>query len=227
MDSNVSGGIMKKIGIAELQKVMSTVPPGNVADTAGVEEALASCWEDLDRHDGGMAGYKLIGRMEEVKWNSPILSFVIERHGGTVKGSGYAELQSWAVDLEKGLATLVDDYGRRWLGGSRNSPLKVGPIAAEIAELIKTGRQDPRLKWKSPDEVHILIGEVIPDNCPNQTLVGRRRRFKKALHESLREHRWELNTGTNTVKRVHLPTAKVRREGAYEGVQEEESLQFA
>src|SRR5208337_342282 len=49
-----------------------------------------------------------------------------------------------AVDLEKGLATLVDDYGRRWLGGSRNSPLKVGPIAAEIAELIKTGRQDPR-----------------------------------------------------------------------------------
>jgi hypothetical protein len=218
---------MEKIGIAELQKVMSTMPPGDVADPAGIDEMLASCWEGLNRHDGGMAGYKLIGRMEEVKWNPPILRFVIERHGGTVMGSGYAKLQSWAVDLEKELATLVDDYGRRWLGGSRNTPLKVGPIAAEIAELIKTGKQDPRLKWKSTDEARISISKVIPDNCPNQTLVGRRRRFKKALQESLREHGWELFPGANTVKRVCQPTAKSRRENVNEGIQAEASLEFA
>jgi hypothetical protein len=194
---------MEQIGLAELRKLMSTVPCGDVADTADIEELLASCWQELNRHDGGMAGYKLMGRMEEVKWNPPMLSFAIERHGGTVMGSGYAELQSWTVDLESGCATLADHPRKRWLGGPRNSPLKVGPIAAEIAELIKTGKQDPRLKWKSSDEAQIKIGLVIPDDCPNQTLVGRRKRFKGALQESLREHGWELFTGTNTVKRNH------------------------
>jgi hypothetical protein len=193
---------MENTGLVELQKLMSAVPCGDIADTADIEKLLASCWEELDRDDGGMEGYKLKGRMEDVKWNPPILSFVIERHGGTVNGSGYAELQSWTVDTEARRATLTDRPRNRWLGGPRNSPLKVGPIAAEIAELIKTKKQDSRLKWKSADEAKIIIGEVIPDDCPNQTLVGRRMRFKKALQESLREHGWELFTGTNTAKRI-------------------------
>ena len=176
---------------------------GEIAETTRVEELLAACWNELQGDDGGMAGFKLKGRMEEVKWDPPILGFTIERHGGTVMGSGYAELQSWIVDLERGTATLKNDRRKRWLGGPRNSPLKVGPLAAEIAELIKGGKQDPRLRWKSPDEVRVLIGEVIPDDCPNQTLVGRRMRFKRALQESLLE--WELFTGTNTLKRIADP----------------------
>jgi hypothetical protein len=192
--------------VTELQRVMSTTQPGDIADTTRIEELLASCWNELQGGDGGMAGFKRNGRVEDVKWNPPILGFTIERHGGTVMGSGYAELQSWIVDLESGTATLENDRRKRWLGGPRNSPLKVGPLAAEIAELIKGGKQDPRLKWKSPDEVRVLIGEVIPDDCPNQTLVGRRMRFKRALQESLRENGWELFTGTNTVKRIADPT---------------------
>jgi hypothetical protein len=181
---------MAQKGFAELQNLMSTVPPGNVANTADVEELLASCWELFEGDDGGLAGYKLKGRMEEVKWNPPILSFVIERHGGTVLGSGYAELQSWTVDINAGRATLADHHRQRWLHGPRNSPLKVGPIAAEITELIKNRKADPRLKWKSSDEARVQIGEVIPNDCPKQTLVGKRRRFKKALQESLQPHGW-------------------------------------
>jgi hypothetical protein len=193
---------MENGDLAALQKLMGAIPPGEIVDAANVEDLLASCWEQLERHDGGMQGYKLRGRMEEVKWNPPILSFVIERHGGTVNGSGYAELQSWAVDINAGRATLADRPRKRWLGGPRNSPLKVGPIAAEITELIKRGKPDTRLKWKSADEVRILIGEVIPADCPSQTLVGRRMRFKRALQEALREDGWELTTYTNTARKI-------------------------
>jgi hypothetical protein len=37
-----------------------------------------------------MTGQKLLGRMEEVVWEPPILSFTVERHGGTVQGSSRA-----------------------------------------------------------------------------------------------------------------------------------------
>lgn len=191
---------MEDSSLAVLQKYMSTIPPGDIVDTARIEDLLAAAWDQLQGDCGGMQGYKLRGRMEDVQWSPPILSFVIERHGGTVLGSGYAELQSWAVDVNSGRATLDDRPRKRWVGGPRNSPLKVAPIAAEIAELIKSGKSDPRLKWKSADEVRILIGEVIPADCPNQTLVGRRMRFKKALQEAL--DGWELTTYTNTAKRV-------------------------
>ena len=52
-----------------------------------------------------MAGHKLIGRMENVEWHPPILTFLIERHGGTVLGSARAELQRWTVDLDRRTAT--------------------------------------------------------------------------------------------------------------------------
>jgi hypothetical protein len=42
-----------------------------------------------------------------------------------------AELQSWSVDVESGRATLVNDHRdqKRWLGGPRNTPVKVGAFA--------------------------------------------------------------------------------------------------
>ena len=88
-----------------------------------------------------MAGYKVIGRMEDVKWDPPRLRFSIERHGGTVMGSGYTELQSWIVDFERGSRTLENDWRRRWVGGQRNSPLNVGPLAAKIAASAFAGRR--------------------------------------------------------------------------------------
>ncbi len=196
---------MTKIeSLIELRQLISTLPPGDMTEEtriARIEELLAACWDELPGEDGGMPGYKVVGRMEDVKWEPPRLSFSIERHGGTVMGSGYAELQSWIVDLERGSKTLENDWRRRWVGGSRNGPLKVGPIAAEIADLVKSGKQDRRLKWKSPDEVRILIGEVIADDCPNQTLAGRRRRFKTLLKEALCQEQWVF-TGTNTLKKT-------------------------
>lgn len=50
----------------------ASLPTGPVADVAAVERLLAACWDDLVGNDGGMAGYKLMKRMEAVAWNPQV-----------------------------------------------------------------------------------------------------------------------------------------------------------
>jgi hypothetical protein len=179
----------------KLRTHLCELPAGHVTDVAPVEGLLASCWHELvGGESGGMEGYKVRGRMEDVTWDPPKLSFAIARHGGAAMGSVYAEIQSWEVDVDRGTAS-GGVTGRRQVE-PRNPPLHVGPIAQEIADLIIQGKQDPRLKWKSPNKVRVLVGKVIPADCPQQTLAGRRKRFWDALSAQLNDAGWERRAGS-------------------------------
>src|SRR5262249_18422811 len=52
-----------------------------ISDKTRLEHYLAECWEELEANDSSLAGYKLLGRMEDVSWTPPRLTFTIERHG--------------------------------------------------------------------------------------------------------------------------------------------------
>jgi hypothetical protein len=68
-----------------LYELLANVPPGPVAGDLGLDRALAGCWDGFRGSDeGGMESYKLLRRMENVWWRPPILTFTIERHGGTL-----------------------------------------------------------------------------------------------------------------------------------------------
>jgi hypothetical protein len=65
---------------------------------------LGAAWPYLTgADDHAMRSFKL-SRIEGPSWESPILRFVIERHGGTVPGSKRAELQAWEVNLDAATA---------------------------------------------------------------------------------------------------------------------------
>jgi hypothetical protein len=83
-------------GVDRLRIYLATLPPGPISDPAALERLLAACWDEFTGDYGGMEGYKLLGRMEDVTWGPPVLSFSVERHGGTVMGSSRAELQGWS-----------------------------------------------------------------------------------------------------------------------------------
>jgi hypothetical protein len=77
-----------------LREFLDSIESGPVADTSLLEGLLANCWDDLSQSSAaGMEAYELHHRMEHVRWQPPILFFVIERHGGTVLGSTRAELR--------------------------------------------------------------------------------------------------------------------------------------
>jgi hypothetical protein len=180
------------MSLQDLKLYLMSHQPGPLENDGLIEDLLAQIWHELDGGaDGGMEGYKLKGRMEQIIWDPPVLMFQIERHGGTIYGSVYAELQQWAVDCEKGVASYDEINSKRRLVGKKSAPLKVEPIAKEIAEAIKNRLTDPRLKWLSPNETKILISEVISASGPKQTIEGRRKRFYSALKHELGGSGWK------------------------------------
>lgn len=138
-------------------------------------------------HDGGMKWEKLY-RMESPAWEPPFLRFDIERHGGTVKGSIYADVQRWSINVE----TWKKDFAvvkRRQLF-AKDARLDTKKLAGEIAELILSGSPDGcRLKWDGPNKFTIEIGEVIPASN-QQTTSSRRKRFISQITPLLTEHGW-------------------------------------
>ena len=97
-----------------LQELLAALPPGPIPEDIKLDKALAACWDGFrGSDDGGMKDDKLLGRMENVQWQPPILTFTIERHGGTVNGSTRAELQHWELNLDDQTACIVNEGHRQ------------------------------------------------------------------------------------------------------------------
>jgi len=180
--------------LAELRKLLEATSPGPVDEASPVESLLVSCWECFRGNtETSMTAGKLLARIENLKWEPPCLEFEFERHGGTVKGSSRAELHSWSVDINARTATVT--LGRFRQLCPKNPPLYVKPIAAELAQIIIEGRDDPRVKWSDDGTVLVKIGKIVPDNAPQQTVTGRRERFRAALADALGQEGWSQVPG--------------------------------
>jgi hypothetical protein len=174
-----------------LRKLLAGLQPGPIADASEVEHRLAACWDDLrGDYDGGMKGYKLLRRMEEVVWRSPVLTFVIERHGGTVNGSTRAELQHWCVNIEEETATL-SRIGRRQLYemAPRIGKKQMRALAEEIAEHLIGGVQDERIVRKKDGSARVVMTRVFPGDF-NRTRSDRSKRLRGELAEVMGRHGW-------------------------------------
>lgn len=164
--------------------------PGPISDESAIEKLLKSAWDELEGSDDqSTTASKLCGRVEELSLAPPILTFIIERHGGTVHGSSRANLHQWTVDVEHGTAKCNPKFSYRQI--RKTAPrLNVEPIAQEIAELILKEEDDSRLTWDSDKQtVRVEVGQVI-GGTNDQTITNRRKRFRKALESILAKHGW-------------------------------------
>ena len=177
--------------MVDFKSFMTRVEPGTVSDEAQVariQSFLMAHWGEFGGSDReSMEAHKL-ARMEQVRWDPPILGFVIERHGGTVMDSTRAELQSWAVDLERSEARV--GYGGYRELYPRQRPVtrrKMTELVSEIVDLVEKQREDDRVHYYEDGSVHVLISNVIADEGPKETVRGRRKRFRKILEELFAE----------------------------------------
>ena len=99
--------------LGALRAWLREVPPGPVAGASRDEllGRLAACWDLFDGSGKAAMGAHKLHRAEDVTWDPPRLTFMVERHGAAARGSIYAEAQGWAVDLEEATAEVSDRYG--------------------------------------------------------------------------------------------------------------------
>ncbi|MFK2893752.1 hypothetical protein [Dyella flagellata] len=177
--------------IAKLRNYLNTLASGLIDNEHKDETTsiLADCWTSLDGGDAeGMHADKLSGRVEDMTWESPLLSFKIERHGRTVNGSSRADVHQWVIDVDRGTASCFV-VGHRQL--TPNSPrLDVKSLARGVAALILEEKHDPKLTWLDARSVKVNLNEVIPKVGPAQTIEDRRRRFRIELGHVLESGGW-------------------------------------
>lgn len=176
--------------LRELRALLERLPPGKVPIDfeARVKELLAEVWSEFAGAEETKMEPHKVWRAENLQWDPPVLSFIVERHGGLVMGSTRAELQKWNVDFEKMQATYDPEGGYRQIF-PRSPRWKAEPVAEEIAKLIQERREDPRLQWLKNGKVRILTSKIVPGGY-KQTLQDRKKRFFKALDEKLSPFGW-------------------------------------
>ena len=192
--------------LTALRNLLRGVSPGASLETERLEGLLVACWHQFtDADSEGMRAAKLIGRIENVCWEPPILSFEIERHGAVVLGSVYAEVQSWSVDLEE-LTASCAAVSRR-LVGKQAARLQLEPFVDRVANALKGGTNDECLKWINESRVRILVGRIIPSAGPKETVEARRKRLRKAIEAALAPLGWQKVSGTSphTYERTTSP----------------------
>jgi hypothetical protein len=171
-------------------------------ERSNIEDALIEAWDELrGTNAGGMTAEKLVGRIENLQWQPPRLSFDIERHGGTMLGSVYADIQHWSIDVEFGSADFSASRRRQLY--PKDAPLNAKALAEEIAQIIISGGTDRRLKWDGDSKVILRIGEIIPPTN-RQTTSGRRKRFIQHLVKILRPGGWNIDIAARPTRYIFL-----------------------
>ena len=189
--------------IEKLQKYLAVFPPGPILDTSDLAWLLADAWSELGGEGSGVDGRMLFGRMEDVAWHPPLLTFTIEQCGSRFFGSATVTVQDFTVDLANGTVSCTKTRTRQ----CQFIPprLAVSPIADEITFLIVNGKKDQRLEWYADGRVGVLISGILPDaSSANETLDARRKRLKLLmllLRKRLAEHGWR-NCGVNVYEKI-------------------------
>lgn len=184
--------------ITSLHSFVKRLPTGEIQDSGAVCSLLQDCWDLLEgSHDQNTSSTKIY-RAESMSWTPPILSFVLERHGGTINGSSRADLHHWYVDVEQGTASIETGKYRQLRPAS--SRLDTNGLAKEVAERILNRLEHSTLEWNTEqDYVVIKISEIIPTNASAQTTTARRKRFNEALETIMVENGWiRRNKGQKT-----------------------------
>jgi hypothetical protein len=176
--------------VCRLRAHLATVQPGDLADTADLECLLAASWDEFTGDDGGMAGYKLLGRIEDVTWQPPKLTFTIQRHGGTVMGSTRAELQYWEVNLEKKTAVIVKCGHRQLMPMAERIDIK--PLVKSILAALRSGSGNELVEKHEDGTFSLNTTLIFPKGSAVKiTLEGRRKRLREAVASVLVKEGWK------------------------------------
>lgn len=102
--------------INKLRAMLNTIPSGLIPSDQQqeVKRLLEEAWEGLNGSDEQSTDAYKLDRAENLTWDPPWLTFVLERHGAAKFGSSRAALHCWGVNLNT-LSASISKIGWRKL----------------------------------------------------------------------------------------------------------------
>jgi hypothetical protein len=174
-----------------LKSQLFELPAGAVTKMERIAALLAGCWREFMWSSSERMHAGKLGRMEMLRWDPPVLSFTIERHGAIGVGSTRAEIQQWRVNIDRKTAQCERSRNYRQ-ARPRAEGVRIEPVARELADSIIAGRADQRLKWQGDETVRILMTKIFPSGSGYmQTVTGRRKRLRETLGTLLVAGGWQ------------------------------------
>jgi hypothetical protein len=187
--------------IKKIASVLSNVSAGTVPASICGElfKLVVASWHELSGSGEASMGPQKILRgegPEEVTWSPPYLSFVIDRHGGTVLGSTRAERQRWVLNLEMGTAdhSLIGFRQLRPVAPK----MDVKGLAYAVCKAIEEGPSsasrlvsDGIVVWTNDDALTVYHGKIVSGSY-QRTVSGRRKRFIADLKSKMEVIGWTL-----------------------------------
>jgi hypothetical protein len=200
--------------VEALKNFTSSLPASGEMSAKQTDELirhLAEAWDELAGTSDQKTFAAKLQRAKNLSWNPPLVTFTLERHGGTVQGSTRAELHHWEVNVEVGAARITSIGARQLHAPAKR--MDIGRLARETAHRIISGANHPSLQWRAEGaHVVILIAELIPEENA-QTTASRRERFRAELDRLMKEAGWERADQGNRIgfRKLGLIGADSRR----------------
>jgi len=172
-----------------LREVLKTIPPGPLNYNSAVVGALVAAWDSISDSDVQSTSREKMYRLEQIDWSPPILTFILERHGGTVNGSTRAALHRWTVDVSKAEAMCDPHYSYRQACAT-DRRLDTMVWAKKIAFRIIRHKNSRWLKW-SVDRLTVrVVLRTFISAYNKQTLGNRYARFRRDLETIIEPKGW-------------------------------------
>ena len=199
-----AGRIQMTIALQNLNKHLTALPAGPISNEGTVRLLLYDAWDDLlIADDGGFKKDNHIYRVVNLVWDSPCLTFEIERHGGVARGSIRAEIQKWTINVQSHFA----DYIVSGLKQMRppNLPVDMAPIVTRVTSSISDQSDDPWITWLDQERsrCRLNIPLIIPDQGPSQAVRESRKRLNEDLAQTLAPSGWALEKANYFAKAQH------------------------
>lgn len=139
---------------------------------AEITRTLWGVWHLLEGADShAMDPSKVGSRAMNPGWRDPVATFEIERHGDP-----HGQVQTWRIDLARGTAECVAERPLRVHEVPSEGDLRV--LAHDLAQLIRAGGHDPRLRWEDDSRLEV---KVLADSALGGTTSGQATRLRKAI----------------------------------------------
>ncbi|MBL8020727.1 MAG: hypothetical protein JNM27_13735 [Leptospirales bacterium] len=153
-------------------------------------QRLKGVWSALAGSDESNMGVGKLSRAEseKCKWDPPVLTIAVERHGATVLGSINGDLQGWRINIDH-MTAKPFSMGKRRLRPAAPR-LDLTPLAEKFVEAVRRGLDDPCVRRLKDGRIQPAMKILLPE-AAKETHAGRAKKLWGLLDPLMEQVGWE------------------------------------